>query len=71
MKVAMVILNILAAAGGFGASAFWFKASNTALPPFDEATGRPTGPVSMGAVYSELVTAAKLMLDIMPQQPQR
>lgn len=60
MKIAIVVLNILAAAGGFAASAFWFKASKTALPPVDEATGRPAGPVSMDAVYKELVAAANL-----------
>ena len=34
MEVAIVALNILAAAGGFAASAFWFKASKTAFPSF-------------------------------------
>jgi len=60
MNVAIVILNILAAVAGFAASVYWFKASKTALPPFDEVTGRPTGPVNMGAMNKELVVAARL-----------
>lgn len=60
MKIAIVFLSVLTAIAGFTASMYWFAASKTDLPPYDEETGRPVGTVTMGALNKELVTASRL-----------
>lgn len=60
MKTAIFFLNVLAAIAGFAAPMYWFAASKTDHPPYDEETGRPVGTNAMGALNKELVTASRL-----------
>lgn len=59
MKAAILITNFVAVLAALIASVFWFRASQTKLPGIDRTTGKPTGPISMLTINTELVEAAR------------
>lgn len=59
MKTVLLFLNVFAALAAFIAALYWFKASQTKLPGIDKASGKPTGQVSMLALTSDFIDAAR------------